>query len=188
MFPMDRSLRYLPPFGDPLVTARSDLAVMIDTIGITQRSRARLAFTLIELSMVVLILAIMAAVAVPRYTNATARYNADAAARRIKADFEYLRHQARRSGASRSIVFDLSSQSYRMPGIPDLDHPGKDYEVRLTRIPYNATLYQVDCGGDAKLIIDGYGKPDTGATIVVLSGTYSRTISVDASAGATTIQ
>lgn len=147
----------------------------------------RRGFTLAELVVVVLILAIVSAVAVPRYTDAAAGFNADAAARRIKVDLEFLRQQARKASTSRAVVFDLANHSYTLSGVPDLDHASQTYTVRFTRSPYEATLVSVNCGGDATLAFDGFGKPDSTATIVVGSGRYQRTVLVEASNGSVTI-
>jgi prepilin-type N-terminal cleavage/methylation domain-containing protein len=162
--------------------------VMIDTIQSMHRLRSRRGFTLAELVVVVLILAIMSAVAVPQYSKAITRFNADAGARRVKSDIEFVRHQARRTGSAKTIVFTVSTHSYTLPGVADLSHPGQTYSVKLSRTPYNARLHSVNCGGDSTLSFDGFGIPDSTATIVVGIGNSQRTVTVETSGGKVTIQ
>lgn len=162
-------------------------SVMTTTTRTSHGQPRRKAFTLIELVVVVMILAIISAVAVPRYTDAAAGFHADAAARRVKVDLEFLRQQARKASTNRAIVFDLANHGYTLSGVQDLDHASQTYTVRFTRSPYDARLVSVDCGGDTTLAFDGFGKPDSAATIVVGSGRYQRTVLVEASNGRVTI-
>src|SRR5687768_7289300 len=102
---------------------------MFDTINKSRRcgglSRCdRRAFTLAELSIVVLIISIMAVVSVPKYMTALSRYQAEAAARRIKVDLEYVRRAACKASASRSVVFDLTNHRYTIANVGALDHVG----------------------------------------------------------------
>jgi prepilin-type N-terminal cleavage/methylation domain-containing protein len=156
---------------------------MTGTFRTTRPRRIRRAVTLAELMVVVLIVSVLAAVAVPQYGQAMNRFYADAAARRIKADLEYLRHYARRTATSRAIVFNLATHSYTLSGPDSLDHPGQAYIVKLSQIPYRASLTTADCGGDATLVFDGFGKPDSSATITVMAGIFQRSVTVEASTG-----
>lgn len=137
--------------------------------------------------MVVMILAILSAVAVPSYMNATSRFNADAAARRIKADLEYLRHLARNTSSSKSVVFNPTTHSYAFSGVASLDRPSRVYTVELARVPYSAALVEANCGGDSTITFDGFGTPDSAAVIVVESGGYQRRVALDAGQGKVTL-
>jgi hypothetical protein len=46
----------------------------------------------------------------------------------------------------------------------------------------------VDLGGDATLVYDGYGNPDSAGTIVIQLGQYTKRITIDPDTGAATIQ
>lgn len=140
-------------------------------------------FTLVELVIVVMLLGIMTAVAVPRYADVLSKHRVDAAARRIEADLEMARRRARTTSTSQSVQFDAGAGRYVLPGVPSRDHPGTDYEVELARPPYSASIVSADFGGDAELRFNGYGLPDTAAAIVVRSGKHERTIVVDPNTG-----
>ena len=81
------------------------------------------------------------------------------------------------------MQFDSASEAYTLPGVQDLDHAALDYTVRLQDPPYEALMVSADFGGDEVLVFDGYGLPDSGGTVVVQSGQYQKTVSVDPTTG-----
>lgn len=143
------------------------------------------AFTLVELVLVTVIVAIFASIAVPRYANFVAQQRADAAAGRIKTDLALARRQARFSSTARTVTFDVGADSYTLVGMEDPDHPAQTYQVNIAAEPYNARITSVDFNGDTQLTFDGYGTPvDTGGTpvsgkVTVQAGDYQRVVTVD---------
>jgi len=140
-------------------------------------------FSLIELILVVAIVAVLAATAAPRYANALANYQAEVAARRIVADLDLARAEARSAGASRTVTFDVPASTLTITGLADMDRPAEKYTVNLTEEPYHATLVSVNFGGDAKVVFNGYGEPDSGGTVVVRSGHRQITVTLGGDAG-----
>ena len=155
---------------------------MSRTTGTITRRRSR-AFTLAELLIVTLIIAILAAVALPKYGNATANYRALASAKRIAADLALARQHAKSTSSSQTVQFTETSESYVLVGMDDPDHPDSLYQVDLTASAYPAVLDDVDLQGGDVIIFDQYGRPDVGGTITVLSGDFEYTVTVDANTG-----
>lgn len=145
-------------------------------------------FTLVELTIVVLIIGIMAAAAAPRFVDSLMYYRAEAAAKRIEADLKLAREAAIASSAKQQVTFSPSSNGYMLGGLPDLDHPSLEYEVKLSDAPYFASLESTDFGGDNKVEFDGYGVPDSGGTVIVRSGQYQKTITLNADTGKPTVE
>lgn len=144
------------------------------------RQRRRHAFTLIELVIVLMILGIVAAAAAPRYQSALASYRADATVKRLAADLEMARRQAKRTSAGQTVEFYVVGDRYVFAGMADLDHPSQDYEVHLDDPSYVASLVSVDFNGNSDVTFNIYGQPDNAGTVTIQSGGRQRQVAVDA--------
>lgn len=149
--------------------------------------RSAQAFTLIELVLVVCIVGIMAGVAIPRLANTLARQRAVAAANRIVSDLRLAQAQARLTSAAKTVQFNVGTSSYRLVGVTSPDRKSETYTVFLNREPYEVTLGSANFGGDANLIFDGYGTPDSAGSVVLQGGGHTMTISVDPDSGKATV-
>lgn len=140
-------------------------------------------FTLLELVLVLVIVAMVGAMAVPRYVQAVARSRLDAAANRLVADLTMGRNRAIAQSRTQKIGFDVANESYNFAGMADPVHPDSAYTVSLGAEPYLADIESADCGGDATLIFNGFGYPDSAATITLAVGSEKRTVVVDGTTG-----
>ena len=150
--------------------------------------RARFAFTLLELIVVVAVMGVIAAIAVPRYSEFIARGRADATARRVVADLAFAQRLARRSGSAQRVSFSKNFDRYLLVGVPDPDHAASDYMVALSDEPYQAQIHSADFGGSPEIVFDGYGVPDNGGAVVVHVGDQARQIDVDPDTGRATVR
>jgi len=147
----------------------------------------RKAFTLIELVMVIAIIAVLAAIAMPRYAASLARYRLDAAARRVVADLTMAQTRARITSASQTVTFSTATSQYTLAGMADPEHPSATYAVRLSDDPYSATIYSCSFT-NAAVTFNGYGLPDGAGAVIIQSGSMSKTVVVDADTGVASIQ
>lgn len=183
---------------------------MVDAIRGTPRAGSTgtrgAAFSLVELTMVMVIIAILAAMAVPRFANSIARSRVDAAARRITADIALVQRNARTCSQTRYFAVDIATHRYflqtdgtKAPGPPCHQSNWGDWingcapdtargehyncSVRLGDEPYMAKILGADFGGDARLGFDGFGMPDSAGTITIGVGPYTRTLTINGSTG-----
>lgn len=152
-----------------------------------KRTAGHRGFTLIELVIVTMIIGIMSAVAAPRFAESLTRYRVEAAARQLRSDLAEARLRAKTASADQVVQFDDAAESYTLVGVPDMDHPNQDYRILLIS-RFKAAIASADCGGDAELTFDGYGRPDSSAQVVVQCGAQQRTVLVDAETGLAAIQ
>ena len=147
--------------------------------------RGAKAFTVVEMVVVVLILGILAAAAMPRFADALWQRRADAAARRIVADLELARREALYRNAKQTVCFHVGSNCYAVaPGPKHLDRRSGPYVVRLAEAPYEARLVSAQAGGDADVVFTPSGLPDTSAEVVLEAGPYQATVTLDSTTGA----
>lgn len=151
----------------------------------------RPAFSLVEVVIVLAIMAVLAAVAAPRYSASISNYRVNMAAHRVAADVALTQASARAASASRQMAFDAAKNMYTVSGVAALDGRNGGYSVLLSDQPYGVsigslTFTKVPANG--ALTFDGFGVPDGGATIVVTTGSYSRTVAVDPATGVAKVQ
>ena len=153
-----------------------------------RRHRGAAGMTIFELVLVLAIIGVLAAIAAPRYGAAIARYRADLSARRVVADLELARSNAYQTSQSRTVTFDLSANEASIPGLEGLKGMSYSYITRFGQQPYQAQLIYADFGGDAEVIFDGWGLPDTDGQVILQVGDITKTVSLDEDTGKATVQ
>ena len=143
---------------------------------------SRQGFTLFELVLVLFIFGIIASMAAPRYASAICRFQVDTAARRLVRDLTTARERARSQGASQSVTFTVASDTYTVVGLTGLDGSA-NYTVNVSGKPYNASIVSANFGGQSSVVFDGYGVPTSGGTVVLSSGSYTKTVTVNPQTG-----
>lgn len=168
---MPRAPVYQTPLGDQIMDhiTRHDF----------RRYARPKAFSLVEAVFVTAIIGIISAIALPRYAGFVAMQQTEAAARRVLSDIMYAQRQARLTSSPRTVVFQVGTGNYELTGMESLDRSGKQYDVNLNQDPYRADIDVASFGGDATVIFDGYGAPDTSGIVTVRVGKYRQTITVD---------
>ncbi len=148
----------------------------------------RRAFSLLELVLIIAIIAIVAAIAVPRYGNSLARYHAEVTARRVAADLGLAQAMARTTTSAVTVTFEVPSNRYVLQGVVDADDPASNASLTLSDPPYHAQLVAAVFGGDAVVIFDGYGMPDSGGSVDITAGGVTKTIQLDPDTGKAVVQ
>lgn len=150
--------------------------------------RAEAGFSLIELTLVTVIIGIVAAMAMPRYADALTRYHADAAAQRIVVDLARAQSHAKATSRSTTVWFGTEMDRVKILELTNRDGDVSTYATALDAEPYFANLTSADFGGDEYIIFDGYGQPDSGGTATLRCGGVQRILTINATTGEATIQ
>jgi len=145
-------------------------------------------FSLLELFLVLGIIAIMAAIALPRFGMAASRYQADLAARRIVQDLALAQATARAKGATRTVRIDQAADQVLLLNAAALDPHMSTYTTYLSDSPYKADIGSSQFNGDNEIVFDGWGLPDSNGTAVLSVGSETRTIVVNVETGKATIE
>ncbi len=135
-----------------------------------QHDRVSAAFSLVELVAVIVIMGLLAAVAVPRYAAAANRYHLSFATQRIAADLELARSRAIQSSTTTSIKFDPLTHTYTLTGFTTVDRAGNTRVVNMADDPYDVTLHSANFDGTFVAEFDGFGKPTSAGSVVLVRG------------------
>jgi prepilin-type N-terminal cleavage/methylation domain-containing protein len=154
------------------------------------RARGQLGFSLIEITVVLLVLAILGAIAFPRYSLALARYHVAVASQRIAADLALAQTIGKTTSAGQAVSFSVTNNNYQLTGYSGFLGAAAqaNYTVSLASSPYNATLVSANFNSTTQVTFNRFGQPDNGGTVVVQVGAYQKTITVDGNTGKVTVQ
>lgn len=132
---------------------------------------------------VVTVIGVLAAIAYPKYADSMRQFQLECAAKRVAADLEYARQNARTKGTTQQVVFTFATSTYVLTGMTDPTRNVTPYTINLATSDYPATLVQVSFGTNgtsSTIVFDMYGRPDFGGSVKIGVGTIQRTINVDA--------
>lgn len=140
---------------------------------------ARYGFSLLELTVVLAIGGLLAGIAVPRLGAASARYQADFAARAVARDFDRARNNARLTSATQTITFGPANDRYTVTGTSTGATAG--YSVNLLN-SHGAKIIDVSFTGKVATF-NAFGECVAGGTVTIRYGNYTRTITLDEASG-----
>lgn len=139
-----------------------------------------------ELAVVLLIMGIAAAVAVPSFYSSLQYHELETAARRLVFDLEQARHVARVRSEMQTLTFDTPKHYVLSSGVQSLKSTGEVYRVDLSESPYELDAVTLNLGGATAVSFDGYGNSTTSGTIILRRGNATRTLTLNGLAGTTT--
>lgn len=138
------------------------------------RTEGRSAFSLMELTTVIVIVGVLAMVARPKMQSYIERERVRALDRRIKLDLTMARSEAIKRRVPMVVTFDPNGAFYEIPGLKNVatvDGVQLTYRVDLKGANgFSAELLSVDFGGLTNVTFDTFGVPDAPGTIVIGSG------------------
>ena len=146
--------------------------------------KTRTAFSLVELIATIITIAVLAKVAIPRYSGAVARYRLTNCVNRVVADLNNARAQAMATSQNVTVTFTTGTQSYAISNMPGLNDPAAVYTVSLAAYPYKISGLGASFGASLTYVtFDGYGVPNNTGSVSIIAGGTVKTITVEATTG-----
>ncbi len=149
--------------------------------------------SMIELTIVILIVGITAAIAAPRLADTVRAIKLRAASNQLAAHIDYVRSVALNEARTTTLVFDNSLDTYSCDDISLPDRPGERFYVPIHEVHDPSFDLTADFDSQDELSFDFEGVPVVGSTAMV-SGTvllgYGKEqfqVVIDAGTGRTTV-
>lgn len=149
---------------------------------------ARRAFTLIELSTVVLVVGILAVIAIPRFADSNSQYRAETAAKRVQADMHLARDLARSLSLAHNTIFKPGSTSYIVEPASAVTTPLEiaNTGARVTNLavhPFNSRIMKASFGGISTLTFNAFGSPVNAGHVVLYANDWGAIVRVAKESG-----
>lgn len=148
---------------------------------------AATAFTLIELMLVVAIIAIFAAMVLPRVSTTTPAFRASLAAQALAADMELLRTSARARGTSTTLTISADGSTYTLTG---LARPGQSTSynrtIRLSDGPFFSAVDPTTIPS-SPITFSADGTPSQSLVFRIISKGHTKTLTLSRQSSSITI-
>ena len=160
---------------------------------IQKPSSKRQGITLLDLILTISVMGVMAAVAVPKMTDAHQSYQLQVTSRMLSQTINQVRETAIRQSCWQSVTFNLEDEICTAIGIADPDHPTQQFEFDCKEQSSVLDLATVSLTNSSlTLYYNHYGVPmvDTSGTVLttngeitMTNGTQTQTIIIDQQTG-----
>lgn len=128
-------------------------------------------FTLVELVLVLVIVAVVSAIALPKFSQASARHQLNSAADRVASDLELAQTRARAASLDVSLTFSTSEHHYDFSSaVGDATH------VELDESPYGVKILRAKFGATNVASFNGFGIPKISGYVILQKGSETRAV------------
>ena len=149
--------------------------------------------SLIEVTIVILIIGVLAAVAAPRFSDTFRGIQLEAAALRLAADIDFVRNTAINESRDVTIVFDNDRSSYQSNDVDSPERPGERLQVSLPLVYDDSVSLVADFDTTSTLTFDYEGVPHAAGAqmvsgqITLRSGSHQFVVTIATGSGRTTV-
>ncbi len=157
--------------------------------------RQKAGFTLLELTIVIMISGIFAAVAIPVYSNSLLRFRVEVASKRIAQDLAMAQTLARQTNASRTVSFSDPDNTCNVTGVASLDRNSQPYQVSFAQSPYLVDVSSLVTASEpssplrnVSVVFNRFGMPDQGISVTVRTGAFEKRVDLEPLTGRVNIR
>ncbi len=137
-------------------------------------------FTMVEMVLVVVIVAMLATVAVPRLASAQTGSRLTGAEKRLMSEFEAVGETAAAQGRPHTIQFHILSSELRVYLGTVVDEDARVRTVPFDQEPYGVRFVATNItSGEGVIRIDGFGMYSANAKVQIAHGGHVRVVNLD---------
>jgi prepilin-type N-terminal cleavage/methylation domain-containing protein len=160
-----------------------------------EQLRRKPGFTLLELTIVIMISGILAAVAVPVYSNSLHQFRVEVASQRIAQDIAIAQTRARQISTTCTVSFSDTNNTCDVGGFSSLDRSSQPYQVLFSQSPYLVDVHSLVTASapttplkNVSVVFNKFGMPDQGISVSVRAGSFAKQIDVEPLTGRVSIR
>lgn len=144
--------------------------------------------SLLELVLVLSILAVISAIAMPRFAGAIQNATLDQMSRRVAMDLRVAQSNAIRLQRQQDVLYETVANRYTLAGMTHPDRRTQAYVISITELSGGSVQLSSANFNGSTCSFDRYGSPLVPGTVVLSLGIQTKTVRVAAGSGRITIE